>query len=61
MNRRKLEEVKSIMSKQTAEIKRQVKNAIIRGDTLPYSLRTLIEAGISVERIKKVIRPAEMR
>jgi len=44
------------MTKQTAEIKRQVKNAIIRGDTLPYSLRTLIESGISIDRIRKVYR-----
>jgi len=44
------------MSKQTAEVKRQVKNAIIRGDTLPYSLRTLIEAGISIDRIRRVYR-----
>ena len=48
------------MSKQTAEVKRQVKNAIIRGDTLPYSLRTLIEAGISIDRIRMVYRAPEV-
>jgi hypothetical protein len=44
------------MTKQTEEVKRQVKNAIIRGDTVPYSLRTLIGAGISIDRIRKVYR-----
>jgi hypothetical protein len=49
------------MSKQTAEIKRQVKNAIIRGDTLPYSLRTLIEAGVGIDKIRLVLRNPELR
>ena len=49
------------MTKQTAELKRQIKNAIIGGYTLPYSLRTYIDAGIGIDRIKKVYRAPEMR
>ena len=38
------------------EVKRQVKNAIIAGRTLPYSLDTLLDAGIGIQRIRKVWR-----
>ena len=38
------------------EVKRRVKNAIIAGRTLPYSLDTLLDAGIGIQRIRKVWR-----
>lgn len=48
------------MTKQTAELKRQIKNAIMGGYTLPYSLRTYIDAGVSIDRIRKVYRAQEV-
>jgi hypothetical protein len=38
------------------EVRRQVKNAIIAGRTLPYSLRTLVEARVGIDSIRKVMR-----
>jgi len=47
--------------KANKEVRRQVKIAIAAGRTLPYSLRTLVEAGIGIDRIRKVIRPNDKR
>jgi sigma54-dependent transcription regulator len=41
------------------EVRRQVKIAIIAGRRLGYSLDTLLDAGIGIDRIRKVYRNPE--
>lgn len=40
-------------------IRKEISNAIKTGRTVPYSLRTMIDTGISINRIRKVYRKRE--
>jgi hypothetical protein len=53
--------MKELRERKQKEVRRLVKIAKDTGSTVPFDLRTLIEAGVGTDTIRQVIRPVEQR